>query len=151
MSAAVLARCDALDGATDGIIQDTTACQTAFDFDRDVPTCGGARDGSCLSAAQKTAIAPIFSGAVDGKGNRFYASFPFDSGHNSGDSSFWEFFVPLMIDSAATAMIWGVPPADPATFDGPAYALTPQSTRCSRPWRRPTPRTPSPPCPSCCR
>ena len=35
-----------------------------------------------------TAIAPIFSGAVDGKGNEFYASFPFDSGHNSADSSF---------------------------------------------------------------
>ncbi len=124
LSAAVLARCDALDGATDGMIQDTTACQAAFDFDRDVPTCSGDRDGTCLSAAQKRAIAPIFSGAVDGKGERFYASFPFDSGHNSADSSFWEFLVPLRIDSSGTAMIWGVPPADPATFDGPAYALS---------------------------
>ena len=34
------------------------------------------RDGRCLSAAQKRAIAPIFSGAVDGKGEAFYASFP---------------------------------------------------------------------------
>ena len=68
-------------------------------------------------------IASIFSGAVDGKGNRFYASFPFDSGHNSGDSAYWEFFVPVKIDSAGTAIIWGVPPADPSTFDGPAYAL----------------------------
>ncbi len=66
VSAAVLAKCDALDGAADALIQDTTACQAAFDFNRDVPTCGGARDGSCLSAAQKAAIAPIFSGAVDG-------------------------------------------------------------------------------------
>jgi feruloyl esterase len=120
----VLARCDALDGAMDGMSQDTTACQAAFDFERDVPTCGGARDGSCLSAAQKRAIAPIFSGAVDGKGERFYSSFPFDSGHNSSDSAFWEFFVPLQIDSAATALIWGVPPADPKTFDGRAYALS---------------------------
>jgi hypothetical protein len=124
VSAAVLAKCDALDGATDGLIQDTTACQAAFDFSRDVPTCSGARDGSCLSAAQKAAIAPIFSGAVDSKGHKFYASFPFDSGHNSADSSYWEFFVPLMIDSGATAMIWGVPPAVPATFNGPAYALS---------------------------
>ncbi len=124
VSAAVLARCDALDGATDGLIQDTTACQAAFDFHRDVPTCSGARDGRCLSAAQKAAIAPIFSGAVDGKGDRFYSSFPFDSGHNSADSTFWEFVVPLTIDSGATAMIWGVPPAVPATFDGPAYALS---------------------------
>jgi hypothetical protein len=123
VSAAVLARCDALDGATDGLIQDTTACQAAFDFSRDVPTCSGARDGSCLSATQKAAIAPIFSGAFDSKGHRFYASFPFDSGHNSADSSYWEFFVPLTIDSGGTAMIWGVPPAVPASFDGPAYAL----------------------------
>ena len=144
LSAAVLARCDALDGANDGLIQDTDACQRAFDFDRDVPTCSGARDGSCLSEAQKTAIAPIFSGAVDGKGDRFYASFPFDSGHNSADSSFWEFFVPLTIDSGATAMIWGVPPADPATFNGSAYALSTPSTRCSRRWRPRTAPTLSP-------
>jgi len=124
VSSAVQVRCDAQDGATDGLIQDTTACQAAFDFSRDVPTCSGARDGRCLSAAQKAAIAPIFSGAVDSKGHRFYASFPFDSGHNSADSSYWEFFVPLMIDSGGTAMIWGVPPADPATINGPAYALT---------------------------
>jgi feruloyl esterase len=124
LSAAVLARCDKLDGASDGMIQDTTACQAAFVFERDVPTCSGARDGSCLSAAQKRAIAPIFSGAVDGGGERFYSSFPFDSGHASSDSAFWEFFVPLQIDSAATALIWGVPPADPRTFDGRAYALS---------------------------
>lgn len=124
LSAAVLARCDALDGATDGMVQDTTACQAAFDLDRDLPTCSGDRDGTCLSAAQKGAIAPIFSGAVDGKGERFYAGFPFDSGHNSGDTSFWEFMAPLMMDSAATALIWSVPPADPATFDGPTFALS---------------------------
>jgi feruloyl esterase len=124
LSAAVLARCDALDGATDAMIQDTTACQSAFDFARDVPTCKGGRDGTCLSAAQKQAIAPIFSGAVDARGARFYASFPFDSGHHSSDSSFWEFFVPLNIDSAATALIWSVPPMNPSTFDGRAYALS---------------------------
>ena len=124
LSAAVVRRCDALDGADDGMIQDTTACQAAFDFDRDVPTCAGDRDGTCLSAAQKAAMAPIFSGAVRGDGSKFYASFPFDGGHASRDSAFWEFFVPLKIDSAATAMIWGVPPANPATFDGTAYALS---------------------------
>ena len=124
LSGAVLKRCDSLDGAEDGLIQDTDACQAAFDLARDMPTCAGERDGLCLSTVQKAAIAPIFSGAVDGRGRLFYASFPFDSGHNSGDSAFWEFVVPLRIDSAATAMIWGVPPKAPATFDGPAYALT---------------------------
>nr|WP_315229053.1 tannase/feruloyl esterase family alpha/beta hydrolase [uncultured Albidiferax sp.] len=124
LSAAVVAQCDALDGVADGMVQDVAACQAKFDLQRDVPTCSGARDGSCLSPAQKTAFAPMFSGAVDGQGKKFYASFPYDSGHNAADSSFWRFFVPLNIDSGATALIWGAPPADPATFNGAAYALT---------------------------
>ena len=124
VSAKVVAKCDALDGATDGMIQDPTACQAAFDFARDVPTCTGARDGTCLSAAQKTAIAPIFSGATDARGNKFYASFPFDAGHNAADSPFWEFFAPLFLDSGATAFIWSTPPANPATFNPIAFALT---------------------------
>jgi hypothetical protein len=43
VSNAVLAKCDALDGAADGLVQDTKACQAAFDLNRDVPTCAGAR------------------------------------------------------------------------------------------------------------
>ena len=124
LSAAVVARCDALDGATDGMIQDVEACRAAFDIQRDVPTCTGARDGTCFTPAQKAAYAPMFSGAVDGSGRKFYNSFPYDAGHNASDSSFWRFTVPQFIDSGATALIWGVPPADPATFNGPAYALT---------------------------
>jgi Tannase and feruloyl esterase len=124
LSASVVAKCDALDGATDGIIQDVEACRAAFDLQRDVPTCTGARNGTCFTAAQKTAYAPMFSGAVDGAGKKFYASLPYDSGHNAADSSFWRFFVPQFIDSGATALIWGVPPADPATFNPPVFALT---------------------------
>ena len=55
LSASVVAKCDALDGATDGMIQDVEACRAAFDIQRDVPTCTGARDGTCFTAAQKTA------------------------------------------------------------------------------------------------
>ena len=55
----MLARCDALDGLMDGMVQDTAACQAAFNFQRDVPTCSGARDGSCLTAEQKTRIAGV--------------------------------------------------------------------------------------------
>jgi feruloyl esterase len=114
VSAAVVAKCDALDGATDGMVQDTTACQAAFDLNRDVPT---------LSAAKKAAIAPIFSGAVDGQGRKFYASFPYDSGLGSAGIPFWEFTAPLLLDSGGVGVIWGVPPAIPATFNGPNLAL----------------------------
>lgn len=121
---AVLARCDALDGATDGLVQDVEACRTAFDLQRDVPSCTGARDGSCLSAAQKTAIGKIFSGPTTAGGDRIYASFPYDPGLAQPGNNFWEFLAPLVLDSGAVGMIFKVPPADPATFDGATFALS---------------------------
>jgi hypothetical protein len=123
VSNAVLAKCDALDGATDGLIQDTNACQKAFSLATDVPTCTGERNGSCLSAAQKTAIAPIFSGAVTSTGAQVYTSFPYDSGHGSGGIPFWEFTAPLALDSGAVGLIFKVPPEAATGFNGPAFTL----------------------------
>jgi feruloyl esterase len=123
VSAAVLARCDALDGATDGLVQDVNACQAAFNLARDVPTCAAERNGSCLSAAQKTAIAPIFSGAVTSTGAAVYASFPYDAGLGSAGIAFWEFTAPLALDSGAVGMIFKVPPEAAAGFNGPAFSL----------------------------
>ena len=77
---ALLARCDALDGVADGLVQDVEACRTAFDLARDVPTCAGARDGSCLSSAQKTVLADVFAGARNSAGTAVYSRFPFDPG-----------------------------------------------------------------------
>ena len=124
VAAAVLAKCDALDGATDGLIQDVKACQSNFSLTTDVPTCAGARDGSCLSGAQKSAIAPIFSGATTSTGTQVYSSFPYDAGLGSGGIPFWEFTAPLALDSGAVGVIFAVPPADPLTFNGPNFALT---------------------------
>jgi pimeloyl-ACP methyl ester carboxylesterase len=123
VAGAVLARCDVLDGAADGLVQDTRACQKRFSFMRDVPTCPGARDGSCLSLAQKIAIAPIFRGATTANGERFYAGFPFDSGLGSGGIPFWEFTAPLVLDSGAVGVIFKVPPSTLALTNGPAFAL----------------------------
>jgi feruloyl esterase len=120
---AVLDRCDALDGATDGLIQDTRACQTHFNFMRDVPTCTGARDGTCLTHEQKIAIAPIFSGATTSNGERFYAGFPFDSGIGGGGIPFWEFTAPLVLDSGAVGVIFKVPPSTLPLTNGPAFTL----------------------------
>jgi feruloyl esterase len=124
VSEAVLAKCDALDGATDGLVQDTTACQAAFSLDRDVPTCSGARDGTCLSAEQKTGIAKLFAGATASAGDKIYASFPYDNGLATGGWTFWKFIAPLVLDSGAVGIIWQVPPESPATFNGPVFALT---------------------------
>ncbi len=120
---AVLARCDALDGVTDGLVQDVEACRTAFNFATDVPTCTGARDGSCLTTSQKVAIAPIFSGATTSTGRSFYASFPYDPGIASAGIPFWEFLAPVALDTGGVAHMWSTPPVPVAGFNGASYAL----------------------------
>ena len=120
---AVLAKCDAIDGVVDGMIQYTDTCETTFDFMRDVPACTGERDGTCLSEEQKQAIAPIFSGATTSDGKSFYASFPVDAGLAGPGTANWEFVAPIKRDSGAVGLIWGVPPQDPKSFDGEDFVL----------------------------
>ena len=119
-------KCDALDGATDGMIQDVEACRAAFDIAaRRADLHRRTRRQLPVAAAQKTAYrADVLRRDSTAAGKKFYASFPYDAGHNAADSSFWRFIVPQFIDSGATAFIWGVPPADPLTFEPPVYALT---------------------------
>lgn len=107
---AVLARCDALDGVRDGMVQAGDACAAAFSLDRDVPTCSGERNGRCLSTAQKSAIGAIFRGATTRDGKPFYASFPYDAGLATEDFAQWEFQAPLQRDSGAVGLIFGTPP-----------------------------------------
>jgi pimeloyl-ACP methyl ester carboxylesterase len=123
VAAAVLDRCDALDGASDGLIQAGRTCQRVFDFQRDVPTCSGARDGSCLTTAQKLAIEPIFNGATTSNGTPFYAPFLYDSGIGGGGIPFWEFTAPLVLDSGAVGTIFKVPPSTAPLINGPAFSL----------------------------
>ena len=124
VSNAVLAKCDALDGAADGLVQDTAACQAAFDLNRDVPTCTGTRDGTCLSAAQKTSIAKLFAGATISTGAKIYSSFPYDNGFGTAGFAFWKFTAPLVLDSGAVGVIFQSPPEATATFNGPTFTLT---------------------------
>ncbi|MBN8487644.1 MAG: tannase/feruloyl esterase family alpha/beta hydrolase [Burkholderiales bacterium] len=120
---AVLARCDALDGAVDGLVQDTQACQRAFKLRRDVPTCTGARDGTCLSEAQKAVVDGVFKGAITSTGSRFYNSFPYDGGVAGSGIAVWEFSAPLDRDSGAVGVIFKVPPSTDALTNGPAFSL----------------------------
>ena len=124
VSNAVLAKCDALDGAADGLVQDTAGCKKAFDLNRDVPTCAGARDGSCLSGDQKTVLAELFAGVKTSTGATVYSSFPYDNGLATGGWSFWKFTVPSILDSVAVGQIFQAPPEDAATFSGPVFAAT---------------------------
>ncbi|TWI52712.1 feruloyl esterase [Pseudomonas duriflava] len=123
VSQKVLDRCDKLDGLEDDIIGDFPRCQRTFSIKRDVPTCTDTRDGSCLSLAQKQAIEPIFKGPVTSNGKPVYAPFPYDSGLGTTGVASWEFESPLTRDSAAVGIVFGVPPENPATFDGTAFTL----------------------------
>jgi pimeloyl-ACP methyl ester carboxylesterase len=121
----VLARCDALDGATDGLVQDSAACQKAFDLQRDVPTCSGARDGSCLSAAQKGVLSRIFSGPTLPGGAKLYASFPYDPGIAGADWASWKFVSSITNrDPVAVAYVFQTPPTTvDVTKDPRAFAM----------------------------
>jgi feruloyl esterase len=108
----VLGKCDALDGAVDGQVQDTKACQAAFSLQADVPTCGASgRDGSCLSGAQKTALGNIFGGARNSAGTRIYAPFPYDAGITSANWASWKFSSSVERDPVAVGFLFQVPPA----------------------------------------
>lgn len=62
---AVYARCDALDGLADGLIDDPRACD--FDPARDVRACATGQDGAdCLTAGQAAALKAIYGGIVRG-------------------------------------------------------------------------------------
>lgn len=119
----VLSKCDALDNAADGLVQDVEACQKAFNLADDVPTCSGARDGTCLTADQKTVLQTIFDGPKTSTGKRIYASFPYDAGFAGAGVPAWEYVAAMDRDSGALGFIWQIPPASPVGFSGVSYAL----------------------------
>lgn len=122
LSRSVLARCDALDGATDGIVADSRACQAAFSIERDVPSCtGGNRDGNCLTPQQKAVVGGIFKGAATSDGKPFYASFPYDAGHGTAGVAFWEFNASMNLDPGAVGFVMGTPPEKREGFNPQAF------------------------------
>ena len=126
ISSRIVAKCDALDGAVDGQVNDVAACQTAFSLQTDVPTCTGARDGSCLSSEQKSVLTRIFAGPKNSKGEALYAGTWFDPGIAGANFASWHFGAPATRDAGAVAFIFTSPPSTVAAFGattGLQYAL----------------------------
>lgn len=119
LSKALLARCDALDGAKDGLIQNTQACQASFKLDTDVPTCTGARNGQCLTIDQKSAIAQVFGGVKTPNGKTIYSPFPLDAGVAGEGWAAWKFVNVLALDPLSTGAVFSAPPSrvDPLKDD----------------------------------
>lgn len=107
---AVLAKCDALDGARDGMVHATQACQSAFSID-DVPTCTGERNGRCLSPAQKQVLAAVYAGARTPSGQPIYSAFPWDPGLAGSNWAQWKFVNAIALDPLAVGTVFTVPPA----------------------------------------
>jgi len=107
---AILNQCDALDGARDGLVQATQACQTTFKLQTAVPTCTGERNGQCLSAAQKTVLQNVFDGGRTPDGKPFYAPFPFDPGLAADNWATWKFTNSVALDPLSVGTIFSVPP-----------------------------------------
>lgn len=76
IAAGVLRRCDALDGAADGLIEAYPACQ----YDVAELQCTGAKDASCLSAEQVDAFTRVMAGPRNSAGTLLYPGAPWDTG-----------------------------------------------------------------------
>jgi feruloyl esterase len=128
----ILAKCDALDGATDGMVSDVKACQTAFSLANDVATCaaGTTPNGTCLSQVQKNTLAKIFAGPKDSAGKALYADWPFTSGISAGGWRIWKMGVSNgagtgipkyglnQVFAGSGVFIFSTPPADPTVVTG---------------------------------
>lgn len=127
IGARIIAKCDALDGVADNWVGDVAACQQTFNVSADITTCTGARDGSCLTAAQKTVLSNVYSGAKNTAGAALYSSFPYDTGISAKGWADWKFSNSTGVgrDPGAMAFIFMTPPktTDTASFLGLPFAM----------------------------
>ena len=72
----ILNACDANDGLKDGMVFNTRACK----FDPDVLTCKGAKNDSCLTSQQASAIKKAFAGPHNSRGDLVYPMNAYDAG-----------------------------------------------------------------------
>lgn len=86
LSAKVLEACDALDGVTDGILEDPRACRFNLATIKGCPV--GRAVGNCLTAAQRAAIAAIYAPTAEGR-RVVYPGQPFGGEHFEGGWPQW--------------------------------------------------------------
>jgi feruloyl esterase len=83
-----LKACDALDGATDGMIDNPRACKAAFT--PDALLCSGVKTADCLSALQVNTLKDVFGGPKNRQGEALYADWPYDAGIADAGWRFWK-------------------------------------------------------------
>jgi feruloyl esterase len=93
ISAKIVAACDALDGAGDGLTANLRACRKAFSFDS--LRCAAGHTEACLPAAKVDALKSIFGGPHNAKGEALYADWPVDGGIGRGNWRAWKVESPV--------------------------------------------------------
>ena len=86
---AVLARCDALDGLKDGLVDAPSGCR----FDPAVLRCttgATGATGGCLPDAKLAALQQVFAGAHDTAGRPLYSTWPWDAGISAPGWRAWK-------------------------------------------------------------
>jgi hypothetical protein len=121
----VLAACDAKDGAVDGMVHHTQACN----FDPAVLQCSGAKTASCLSSAQVGALKDVFGGPRTSAGQPLYVSQPWDAGIRNAGWRAWTLgssttatpnsaYITLMLDALRNEFFTPPQPGfDPLAFN----------------------------------
>ena len=116
----ILAACDGLDGLQDGLVNDTAACQGAFDVT--ALQCAEGQNSACLSPGQVTALQTIHAGPKGAEGQQLYADWAWDPGIAGADWRFWklESTVPpwenmpiiAVMGASSLAQVFTVPPTE---------------------------------------
>lgn len=126
LARAILARCDALDGAADGIVEDQAGCRNAFDLARDVATCTPALTEECLTAAQKEVLVKVHAGPKNRAGQPIYTTYPYDPGVTSPIWADWKFVLSInpTRNPVSVGFIFSTPPQDKSMLqDTQRFAL----------------------------
>lgn len=91
-----VAACDALDGVTDGVMEDPRAC-TSAQFNIDALQCAGADAPDCLTAEQVAVAKKIYAGPKNARtGAQIYPGYPV--GSEAGWPAYWGSSEPVRAD-----------------------------------------------------
>lgn len=125
---AILAACDGLDGLEDGVVNDATACQAAFD--PAMMACSDGQNSACLPVEKVTTLAKIVDGPKNSAAEPLYNSWYWDPGMATGNWRFWNLESPIppwghkpligIMGSGSLAQIFTTPPT---VVDGTPEAL----------------------------
>ncbi|HJR69691.1 MAG TPA: tannase/feruloyl esterase family alpha/beta hydrolase [Gammaproteobacteria bacterium] len=115
----LLKTCDADDGLADGLVSDPVGC----DFDPAALVCAGAKNDTCLSATQASAVKKALSGPRMASGRQVYPGYLYDTGITASGAG-----IPGVLNGSAGPVGPRVPPTTQDVDAEVAQVLSEPST-----------------------